>query len=69
MDTCDCIPQMNLTSTRTSKCPAIRTERYASDRMCIPSEYPSVFTRDAIPQTNGIVPTATGERPAVGTER
>ena len=74
VNTCDCIPQMNLTSTRTSKCSAIRTERYASDRMCIPSEYSLVFARDSIPQPDGVVTfrhvsAPTGERPSIRTER
>ena len=69
VDTCDCITQMDFAFIRTSKHPAIRTERYVRSIICIPGEYPSVFTRDGIPQPDCIVPTPAGERLSIRTER
>ena len=52
----------------TCKCPSIKTEVNVSDHIRMPGERLLVHSRDAIPQTDGLVRTPTGESGAIGTE-
>ena len=59
--TCDDIPQTNFSITPTGERGAIRAKRNAIDFPLVSSECPLVFTRDGIPQSDGLVITPTGK--------